>query len=125
MQLTPGVLLTPGHGSWPKKLDGTLPNGLEMSDGPTPRARLLAALDAQDPARAAYYLAAQLRDEGVTQAQLYWLFDDARVALEDEDGPRYDAVLDTMDFIVGSCSPHMVLFPGQYLSNETMASRPR
>jgi len=43
--------------------------------------------------------------------------------LEDGD-PRYDAVLDTLDCIVGYCSPQGKLFD-HYLSNEEIGSDPK
>lgn len=80
------------------------------------QARLLGSLQSSDPARAAYRLAEQLRDEGMEQLAIFRLYDRTREQIHDGD-PRYDAILDTMDCIVGYCSPAARLFE-RYLSNE-------
>jgi hypothetical protein len=81
------------------------------------QARLLAALAGSHPAGAAYNCAVQFREEGLKQLEMYRVFDGVREQLQDGD-PRYDALLDTMDYIVGYCSPQAKLFPDHYLSNE-------
>jgi hypothetical protein len=86
------------------------------------QAHLLESLTADDPTRAAYDYAVRLRAEGVTQLEMYWVFDGVREQLQDGD-PRYDAVLDTMDFIVGFCSPHMKLFVRSLSNEDIEASR--
>ena len=50
------------------------------------------------PAEALYELAVSLRDEGMSQAELYALFEKFQVETSGED-PRYDAIVDTMDLI--------------------------
>jgi hypothetical protein len=84
--------------------------------------RLLAALDAAEPVAGAIRLAKALKAEGMAQLEMYRLFAKVRDQLEDGD-PRYDAVLDTMDFIVGFCGPQARLFD-TYLSNEQIAPEP-
>lgn len=57
-------------------------------------------------------LAEALRDGGMSQADLLALFDTARERHEcDADETKYDAILDTMDFISGWCNPWQRLYP--------------
>jgi len=63
------------------------------------RIRFEACLNSERPFLALHDLAKALRDEGVTQLDLYLLFDSSREGLPDDF--RYDAILDVMDFIVG------------------------
>ena len=59
-----------------------------------------------------YALAVELRDSGLTQAELLAVFDEVRARhQEDADERKYDAVLDVMDLIVGWCSPSQALYP--------------
>jgi hypothetical protein len=88
-----------------------MPNRKDLVD------RLLVALAEPELAGEAYNCAVQFREEGITQLEMYRVFDAARAQFQDGD-PRYDAVLDTMDYIVGYCSPQAKLFPNHYLSNE-------
>jgi hypothetical protein len=61
---------------------------------------------------AVYALAVELRDSGLTQAELLAVFNEVRARHhEDVDEPKYDAVLDVMDLIVGWCSPSQALYP--------------
>src|SRR4051812_7491256 len=85
--------------------EGTHPSCLgRFTHMDSPSARLETALRGKEPSRAAYELARALRDEGMTQADLYRLFDEFRSTHQsDADETVYDAVLDTMDFIVGWC----------------------
>ena len=55
---------------------------------------------AVNPADALYGLAVALRDEGMSQTDLYALFQKFQVQTSGED-PRYDAIADTMDVICG------------------------
>ena len=87
-----------------------------MNDDQSYERRLLEAMQSTDPARGAYGLAEQLRDEGMAQLTMFRLYDNLREKLQDGD-PRYDAVLDTMDCIVGRCPPAARLFE-KGLSNE-------
>jgi hypothetical protein len=78
------------------------------------QARLETALHQTEPSRAACELAGTLRDEGMSQLDMYWLFDEFRAIHErDADGVVYDAVLDTMDIIVGWCGPGARLYETQ------------
>ena len=71
----------------------------------TPRTRLEVALQEVEPSGAVYKLACALRDEGMTQPELYQLFDEFRAIHEnDADETLCDALLDTMDYISGWCS---------------------
>ena len=86
--------------------------GLRMSDHNTNASRLEAALDSADSFGAAFNLAVELRDSGMSQPELLELFDASRARHHDDvDERRYDAVLDVMDLIVGWCSPGRALFP--------------
>ncbi len=58
-----------------------------------------------------YELAEALKNEGISQKELYSLFDSFREKhATDTDGKEYNAILDTMDFIVGYCNQDMALF---------------
>jgi hypothetical protein len=61
-------------------------------------ARLAAALEGANRSVATVELARALRDEGMSQLELYRLFSTLQQRLEGDD-PRYDAVVDTMDLI--------------------------
>jgi len=75
------------------------------------RARLETALREPEPSRAVHELARILRDEGMSQLEMYRLFDEFRAIHEsDSDETLCDAILDTMDFISGWCSPHSRLY---------------
>jgi hypothetical protein len=77
----------------------------------SPKARLQIALQQPQPSLAALELARALRDEGMSQLDLYQLFDEFRDAhASDADEILFDAVLDTLDFISGWCSPNYRLF---------------
>ena len=59
-----------------------------------------------------FSLARTLKDEGYSQEQLKALFSSAQEATaRDEDETAYDAILDTLDYIVGYCEPSKALFP--------------
>jgi hypothetical protein len=76
-----------------------------------PVERLEEALDSSD-AGAAYALAVELRDAGLTQAELLAVFDAVRARHHDDpDERKYDAVLDVMDLIAGWCSRDNALYP--------------
>ncbi|WP_217699010.1 hypothetical protein [Prosthecobacter debontii] len=78
----------------------------------SPRARLENALQDSEPSRAVHALAIALRDEGMSQIEMHQLFDEFRAKhANDTDETYYDAVLDSMDFIVGWCSPSFRLYP--------------
>lgn len=71
----------------------------------TPRIRLEQALREPQPFEAAFELARALRDEGMSQADLYALYNELRaIHASDSDETLLDAILDTMDFISGWCS---------------------
>ena len=61
---------------------------------------------------AVYALAVELRDGGLTQAELLAVFDEVRARHHaGADERKYDAVLDVIDLIVGWCSPGQALYP--------------
>ena len=73
------------------------------------------ALASVAPVNAAFMVACQLRDEGMCQSDLYALYDGFRAQHEtDVEQIRYDAVLDTMNFISGWCSPSQAFYPTRY-----------
>lgn|GEM_PF-2609030 len=78
--------------------------------------RVWAALKEEAPADAVYRLAVAMRDEGVSQADLYAVF--SRVCRQLDSGdPRFDAMADTLDYIIGFCSTPMKLF-AHYLGRD-------
>lgn len=90
-------------------MTGTAPE-TPILNGPSnvkasPRARLEKALREPEPSRAVLGLARTFRDESMSQLEMYRLFDEFRALHEgDADLARYDAILDTMDCIVGWCA---------------------
>jgi hypothetical protein len=77
-----------------------------------PAERIEHALTTATPFEALLSVAQQLRDEGVPQSELLALYDSFRERhATDTNETLYDAVLDTMDFIVGWCSPSRALYP--------------
>lgn len=86
--------------------------------GFSPRARLEVALRQAEPEGATYELARTMRDQGMSQLEMYRLFDEYRAIHEsDADGTLYNAVLDTMDCIGGWCSPGFRLYDTQLPRN--------
>ena len=80
---------------------------------PLPPAELVQqALTATNPDQALLAVARELRNVGIAQRDLYRIFDAARERhAADIDETVYNAIVDTMDFIVGYCSPFMKLYP--------------
>ena len=76
-----------------------------------------AALDSAQPADELRSVAQRVMDKGVSQADLYSLFDTFRKRLSVGELAGYDDVLDTMDLLVGWCHPDHVLFGGQIDQN--------
>ncbi len=65
-----------------------------------------------EPFPALLQLATALRDAGMAQFDLQALFESFAARHQaDADESRYDALLDTLDFIVGWCSPGGALYP--------------
>ena len=60
--------------------------------------RILQVLESSADAASVTALARELRDDGVSQRDLYRLFSD-QLILADGDDPRYDAIADTLDLI--------------------------
>jgi hypothetical protein len=58
------------------------------------------ALNGIPPAVTLHQLAIDLRDEGISQIEVYFLFSHFQERTSGED-PRYDAIVDTMDEIYG------------------------
>ena len=74
-------------------------------------ARFQLALAAKCPITALNILAKELRDEGMTEKEMYALFESHRKAHGgDADETLLDAITDTMDNIVGFCSEHNRIF---------------
>lgn len=77
----------------------------------SPSDRIEAAWSAPEPFQSLLSVAKQLRDEGMPQCELTELFDTFRARhQEDDEETRLDAILDTLDFIVGWCSPGYALY---------------
>ena len=77
----------------------------------SPEERLQVAILESQPFEALSALAKILRDEGMSQVALYRLCDTARAKYHgDADETIFNAILDTMDFIVGWCQPSHSLF---------------
>jgi len=77
----------------------------------SPNDRIEEALSAPEPFQFLLSVAKQLRDEGMHQHELSELFDTFRARQENEaDETRINAILDTLDFIVGWCSPGNALY---------------
>lgn len=78
----------------------------------SPRARFEKALQAPQPGRAICELAHALRDEGMSQVEMYQLFDEFRALHQDDaDETLHNGILDTRDLVVGWCSLGRGLFP--------------
>lgn len=77
----------------------------------TTKERLEAALREPQPARAVAALAETFKKEGMTQLEMYQLYDEYRAKHQDDaDETMYNAILDTMDCIGGWCSPSARLY---------------
>jgi hypothetical protein len=78
-------------------------------------ARFDNALMDSSPSDALLTLAKALKLEGMSQKEMYRLFDEYRERHEhDEDETRYDAILDVMDFTTGFCNPQCRLFDSEW-----------
>jgi hypothetical protein len=80
---------------------------------PTRRERFESALAETNPDRALSALAQSLKAEGTSQLEMYHLFNEFRAKLQDDDSPKLDAILDTMDCIVGWGNPACWIFDQQ------------
>jgi hypothetical protein len=79
-----------------------------------PHSRIERALEHGSPAEALAALAAAFKAEGLSQQQLYQLFDELRARHQnDGDETKYNAILDTLDRIAGWCSLQARLFDSQ------------
>lgn len=74
--------------------------GVKPMNRPEHVQRFQEALRSKEPSEELYRLAVSLRDEGITQIELYELFSQFQMATSSDD-PRYDAIVDTMDLIYG------------------------
>jgi hypothetical protein len=78
-----------------------------------------AALTTSEPAIALGDLATALKAEGMSQREMYRLFDHYRARHQDAgEEAKCDAIMDVMDCIVGYCSPSARLFDTD-LENES------
>ena len=81
------------------------------------------ALHSTDPFAELRELAISLRDEGVTQLEVYFLFERFLI-LTSGDDPKYDAIADTMDVIWGgSWEKRTDIFPTELSNEEVRAAR--
>jgi hypothetical protein len=77
----------------------------------SPNDRMEQALAAPNPDTKLFDLARALRDEGMAQESLYALFDAFRERhAHDTDETLYEALLDTLDCILGWCAPRRKLY---------------
>ena len=67
-------------------------------NSPTVAERLTIALAADDHADAVFQLATSLRDEGLSQVELYLIYSEAFTKTAADD-PRYDSLQETLDVI--------------------------
>lgn len=66
--------------------------------------RMEVALNAESPSTALNAFARQFKTEGMTQETMYQLFDQYRAKHQiDNDETKYNAILDTIDFVVDYC----------------------
>lgn len=77
-----------------------------------------AALESDDPAGQLRELALRLKQNGVSQRAIYDLFDAFRARLADGQHTGCDAILDTMDLIVGWCGSDQAIFDGPILDDD-------
>lgn len=82
------------------------------------------ALNSERPLCNLRGLAMALRDEGVSQVDLYMLFSHFQTMAAADD-PRYDAIVDNMDLIWGGCvAKGHALYPTT-LTDEDVRQRPK
>ena len=94
--------------------------------GESTNARMETALAGTNPSQALVAVAQAFKAEGMTQRDMYDLFDQYRAGHEnDADETKYDAILDTMDFIVGHCTPNAGLFESDLSIWRALTSAPR
>jgi hypothetical protein len=87
--------------------------GLPLMEPTSPTDRVDTALAAASPKDTLPELARELRDGGMSQAELLSFFDAARERhARDGDETGYAAILDTMDLIAGWCAPSQGLYSG-------------
>jgi hypothetical protein len=73
--------------------------------------RMETALHGDSPFNALVALAKAFKAEGMSQRAMYGLFDQFRARHHnDTDETKYNAILDTIDLIVGWCNPNERLF---------------
>ena len=73
--------------------------------------RMSDALECSDLDESLYRFAVDCRNSGMSKDHLYRLFDRYRAFhKEDHDSTKYDAILDTMDYISGFCQNDRKLF---------------
>ena len=78
----------------------------------SPESRVEQALASPEPFPTLFQLATESRDAGMAQPDLQALFESFAARHQtDPDESRYDALVDTLDFIVGWCSPGRALYP--------------
>lgn len=77
----------------------------------TVKERMEIALRESSPSSALAILARTFKAEGMSQSEIYQLFDEYRARIaKDANEIKYDAILDTMDIICGHCNPAARLF---------------
>ena len=82
--------------------DGAAKSWVDPATDKTLNDRMDAACAAERPDRALHALARSLRDEGLSQQELYALFESHRARrTDDADESAFDGLCDAMDFICG------------------------
>ena len=69
------------------------------------------ALESIKPGENLYNLALDLKNSGLNKEELYYLFDSFRKKHKNDGNEiKYNAILDTIDFIVGHCAPDKQIY---------------
>jgi hypothetical protein len=78
------------------------------------RSRIELALEHGSPQESLGALSAAFKAEGLSQLQIYRLFDEQRARHQnDSDETKYNAILEVLDRIAGWCAPQARLFDSQ------------
>ena len=98
--------------------DGAAKSWVDPATDKTLNDRMDAACAAERPDRALHALARALRDEGLSQQELYALFESHRARrTDDADESAFDGLCDAMDFICGWHGPNS---PGKLFETNSL-----
>lgn len=76
--------------------------------------RIDSALRSSEPEESLVALIRDLEKEGLNQSEIYALFEEQLLRHRDTNEAFYDDLANTMDRIVGWCSPGQRLFDGEF-----------